>query len=537
MKFSLPTVLLTLFATFIGSAQSDTSRLFQINKIQDFKIEFEEENWPYLLDSLRYNGDELLTGDLLIQGKRLEGVGVRIRDAHSFDPGSERNSLFIKLDHSDPDQHFEGYKSLNLSAGLRDPSMVREVLGYEIARQFMPTPFANYARVSINNRLYGLMVNIEPVGDVYLQRYFNDQTGSLYQSRSDRDRDTPEGCSQSGFASLVRETRQTCLSDDFLLIRGDSYDPLVELTRILNASQSEIENILHVDNVLWYLAFNNITANLSSYLGMQSANYYLYQDAEGRFVPMVADLNLIFGTFKNLGSGSDLSIGQLETLDPMLYASDSGRPLVSSLLSNTFYVKVYRAHCRQILDEIFKSGYYEQRARQLQELIREDFQQDDRSYYSINDFDRSLVATIGSVIKVPGIVDFMEARTDFLKKHEELIYLPPRIDNVVEKRRERFSSEQIQDFQIQATTDEFAQRLVLYYRFDPKAEFSVRPMFDDGEHFDEKANDNIFGVKMEPGKGQDTIEYYIQAENVKMTGYYPDRYMQKRRIVSLTELN
>ncbi|MBK7338408.1 MAG: CotH kinase family protein [Saprospirales bacterium] len=88
---------------------------------------------------------------------------VRIIDSNSFQPGSRRNGLYIQLDYSTPGQQIQGHSSLSLSSSLRDPSMVREVLGLEIARKYMPAPKANYANVWINNERYGLYVNVESV--------------------------------------------------------------------------------------------------------------------------------------------------------------------------------------------------------------------------------------------------------------------------------------------------------------------------------------------------------------------------------------
>jgi len=40
--------------------------------------------------------------------------------------------------------------------------------------------------------------------------------------------------------------------------------------------------VLNVDRTLWMLAFNNTIANLSSYSGQQSQNFYLYKDQYGQ---------------------------------------------------------------------------------------------------------------------------------------------------------------------------------------------------------------------------------------------------------------
>ena len=88
----------------------------------------------------------------------------------------------------------------------------------------------------------------------------------------------------------------------------DGWDDLIELTDILNNKPKEIEKVLNVDRALWMLAFNNVLVNLSSYSGQHSQNYYMYKDSKGHFNPVVWDLNLSFGSFKNTGNGSDLKL-------------------------------------------------------------------------------------------------------------------------------------------------------------------------------------------------------------------------------------
>ena len=52
----------SLLMLFIGSSLSAQGSLFDSEEIPEIKITFEKENWRYLLDSLRYNGEGLLSG-------------------------------------------------------------------------------------------------------------------------------------------------------------------------------------------------------------------------------------------------------------------------------------------------------------------------------------------------------------------------------------------------------------------------------------------------------------------------------------------
>ena len=50
----------------------------------------------------------------------------------------------------------QGINKLKLSNVIQDPSFIREVLSYEIARKYMPASLANFANLYINDTLWGL---------------------------------------------------------------------------------------------------------------------------------------------------------------------------------------------------------------------------------------------------------------------------------------------------------------------------------------------------------------------------------------------
>ena len=172
MKKSL--LFLVIILCFQSIRAQDDS-FFDLSKIQEIKLTFEQEDWQHDLDSLRYNGANLLLGSAEINGERYQNIGVRWKGSRSFKPGSKRNGIHIELDYINRSQKIEGHKIVELSNALRDPSMVREVLSYNIARKYMPAPRANYARVWINDEWYGLFVNVEAIDDVFLTENYGIQ--------------------------------------------------------------------------------------------------------------------------------------------------------------------------------------------------------------------------------------------------------------------------------------------------------------------------------------------------------------------------
>jgi len=514
----------------------DKSNFYDNDRVAELYLTFKNSDWATELDSLRLYGNDLLLASAKIDGKEYKNVGVRYRGTKSFKTGSNRNALHIKLNFIDRGQNHQGYKTVKLSNALRDPSMVREVLGYEIARKYMPAPQANYVKVYVNNKYYGLFVNVESVSDQFLVKNFGSSDNTFFECNPKLDKESSAGCKKNIYSNLEYEKDVDCYFPNYELKSAYGWDDLIKLTRILNESPEKISDVLNVDRALWMLAFNNVLVNLSSYSGDNSQNYYLYKDKDGQFNPIIWDLNLAFGSYKNVGGGSDLDLAGLQKLDPLLHEKNPAKPLISKLMANADYKKIYVSHVRTILNENFRKGQYLERAKELQRLINVPLYEDKNRYYESSDYEKSLTSTVGKRSKIPGISELMEARASFLKKHPELAILPVNVSEVtVESRADMGKT--IDDFKITARVEKFAKKVKIMYRFSADMPYKAMDMLDDGKHNDSKASDDIFGAIIEPDNGQRELQYYIVAENKGTITFSPSTYMFEAYTSSLDDLN
>lgn len=523
---------LLFFLIIFGNVNGQSS-FYQADKIQEIEINFTTDNWKYLLDSLRFNGEELLTGNIKVNGTSFNDVGIRYRDGRSFTPNGKRNGLYIDLGTKD----YQGHHVIDLSSALRDPSLVREVLASEIARTYFNAPAANFAQVKVNGEIYGLFANIEAVEEGFLKDRFGDATGKLVMPKEEPQLIVPEGCKSKVFGSLQYENSSACTENNWEVIQGD-LGIVQELSGNLDGKPEMAAKQLDVDATLWMLAFNNVLVNLNSYTGQYANNYYLYQIPGGKITPILGELNLAFGSYKNDGArSSDLSTPNLLTLSPNLHKSNEERPLISALLADELYHKQYLAHVRTILVEWIMSGKLENRAKALQAMISDTRTNDPGQYYTVIEFNQSLAEVIGKRSRIPGLVDFMDKRSGWLEEQEVYTILPPVISEVGVEGRERFSSTQLDEFRIHASVRDYPKNVYLYYRFNDNEPFTMVEMSNDGEHHDQKANDDVFGVVIKPTDGQDGIQYYLMAENVKAVSYSPSHYNFEQYETNLREVN
>ncbi len=519
-------------------AQETPSNYFDLNHISEIRLKIAEKGWDALLDSLRIYNHGMLVVDATIDGKAYKGVGLKYRGTKSYQTGMKRNPMSIQLNHTDKSVNHEGYTSVKLSSALRDPSMVREVLSYEIARKYMVAPKCNFTRLYINDSYWGLYVNIEPVEEKFLETNFGSHTNLLYKCAPDVGVvKAPASCKQNLYCALVNEPKEECYTPFYDIESSNgTYQPLMELTQLLNKDANNVHKVLDIDRTLWMLAYNNVLVNLSSYTGQNSQNYFLYKDNNGKFVPIIWDLNLSFGSFKNTGKGSDLKLKELQQLDPLLHIQNNNKPLISKLLQIEDYKKVYVAHLRAIVQENFQNNAYEKRAKELQKMIKPHFVADPNKDYSEDDFNKSLTSTIGKVTKIPGIVELMRERTNFLKKSAALVVLPPEVKKVDVMNRKKFETD-INSFMITAMVDKKPKKVKICYRYNSTAPFMETWMADDGAHNDKREGDGLYGVVIKPEGSADMLEYYIVAENPAAISYYPSNYMYTPLKTTLAELN
>jgi hypothetical protein len=335
---------------------------------------------------------------------------------------------------------------------------------------------------------------------------------------------------------LEYEDNIDCYKGNFEINSNSGWSELQELTRLLAKGAKEVEKTLDIDRTLWMLALNNVMVNLSSYSGNHSINYYLYRDGNGKFQPLHWDLNLAFGSYKNTGTGSDLELKGLQTLDPLLHADNPYKPLISQLLKDPLYKKIYLAHIRQINEENFLNGSFEKRAQELQGMIVVPFNDDKNKTYGLDDFTRSLKETVGKKSRIPGLTELMNKRAKYLKTHPELTSLPSAISEIKVMGRGKFENQQLNGFHVTAKADRFPKRMLISYRFNSSESYTTIPMAEDNSAA-MSSGMKAFSVMVEAKTKDAELEYYLTAENAGTVGFSPANYSKEVFKIKLSDLN
>lgn len=134
------------------------------------------------VDSLRTDYRTYVPAYLTFKGREYGPVGLRLKGKNSFEPIDDKPSLRINIDEFVSPAKFFGLDDMTLNNMHSDFSMMHERLGYRIARELMvPASRSNHTLVTLNGEPYGLYANVETVKRHFLEGWFADSTGPLYE--------------------------------------------------------------------------------------------------------------------------------------------------------------------------------------------------------------------------------------------------------------------------------------------------------------------------------------------------------------------
>ena len=495
--------LITFFSIVSTSFSQD---VFDIG-IRNIEIFFSEPNWDDTLDLYYANdlGERLIADSVIIDGEVDQDVGIKYKGNSSYNINNVKNPLNIKLDYIHNGQSVDRYNVLKLSNGFRDPSFVREVLSYEIAREYMPASKATYANVTVNGNLLGLYSCVQSVDDDFTNEHFYERNGPFFKVENTGI--SIPGCFGTlGILEYYSDTN--CYQRAYEMQSANDWTKLSNFLDTLNNYFSEIENVMDIDRTLWMMAFENLTVCLDGPINSIPHNLYLFKDNNGRFSPILWDMNMAFGTFKN-GLPQPVTTQDLQELDVFHGISDNQNRMTTQIFSSDQYKRMYIAHIRTILNEQFVNNAYYTRAMQLQAIINSSVNTDPNGFYSHSEFISNINSSIGSPSSIVGLTELMDPRVTYLQGLLEFTASPPTINNISSN---PISVTPHSSVTISAQVSN-ATEVFLGYRFKFHDAFTKVTMIDNGT--------GLYSATINVDARD--VQYYIYAENNDAGIFYPER--------------
>ena len=503
----------SFFFFLFFSFTSFTQNVFDLG-VRQIEIFFSETYWNDTLHAYYSNNldQRLIADSIIIDGEVDQNVGIKYYGNSSYNINNVKNPIDIQLDYVQNGQSIDRYNRLKLSNGFRDPSFVREILSYEIASDYMPAPKATYANVYINGNLLGLYSCIQSVDDDFTNENFHERRGPLFQLKNTGI--SVPGCSgQLGIFKHYSDTN--CYQKSYCMLSSNDWQKLGNFLDTFNNHFSEVEVVMDIDRALWFMAFENLIVALDGPINSIAENLYLFKDNNGRFSPVLWDMNMSFGSFA-AGLSNPVTNNDLQELAVFHESANINNKLTNKIFLNERYKKMYIAHMRTILNEKFVNSFYLNRASFLQSLILNDFNNDPNSFYNQTQFTDNLNSSVG-LNPVIGLSELMSNRVSYLQSLPEFSANAPIISNinpnptVVLPHTSVYITAQITD----------ANYAYLGYRFKFSDKFTKIQMYDDGNNGDGVAGDGIYGALLDVDARD--IQYYIYAENNDAAIFSPER--------------
>ncbi len=416
--------------------------LFESDAVHAIHLTFASSNW---YEQLRANFEGVadpsyLEATFAWNGITMERVGVRFKGNSSYRtyPG-QKKSFKIKTNEFVKGRRISGIDTLNLHNAFKDPSLVREKIYYEVARQAgLTAPRTNYAALYVNGEYWGLYFLTEDVDGEFLENHIGaKEDGNLYKG-------DPRGTLEwrgSDAAPYRLEYEKDNHEEE------DDWSDLIRFVDMLNRTpatelKESLDAALDVDGAVTLLALDNLLANLDSYIG-SGHNYYLYhRKSDGRFQVIPWDPNEAFGNF-NMG----LSIDGLQRL-PLLWLpvpqpppgvpppppnATVRRPLAQRIWEVTEFRRAYFEKVKSLLEGPADTEVLLSRMTALRELIRPYVETETRGMFTLAQFDRALAENQRTgqpgqpgmpptpAFDIPGLEPFLRMRAASVRQQLEAL--------------------------------------------------------------------------------------------------------------------
>lgn len=165
--------------------QDKASQLFSSDEVFEYKITLSDKS----IESLKKEPKLFTKATFEHKNIKLENVGIRLKGfLGSFRPfdGQNKNGFTVKFNAFKKGQRFKGLNKIQLNNAAQDSTYLRERLGYSLFREAgLPAPRVGHATVLINGEPFGLYVQVEASTENFLNRWFEDSSGDLYEGPTD----------------------------------------------------------------------------------------------------------------------------------------------------------------------------------------------------------------------------------------------------------------------------------------------------------------------------------------------------------------
>jgi hypothetical protein len=422
-------------------------------------------------------------------------IGARFKGNTSYTGGPMggapvRKSINLEFDHITAGEDLMNYSTVNLNNAAGDETVMREPLYFNVMSQYTPCPKGAICQLYANGSLWSVYSLIQQENSELINEWFPSNDGDRWRAPNN-----PNSTASTAFGYLGNTNISTYLSRYELktdnATTNEAFGRLIHAINVLNNTTTDfrntVENVFAVDNWLWFLAAENIFADDDSYWNKGADFGFYYEIESSRIHPVEHD-------------GNESFFAGDQTLSP-LAGMNTTRPLLHKFLNIPELKQRYLAHMRTILTENFNPGIMTSNINAFHALSVNAISADPRKGITMSAYTNDLNA-----LKI-----WLTNRYNFLRAHAELTPSQPNINWVSGPANTVYATSTPAITANVTSSGSGISSVWLYFRDRPYGRFTVRQMFDDGDHSDGAAGDGVFGGVTTNLPAGNKIHFYIEA--------------------------
>ncbi len=392
-----------------SSAPGYETRLFDASKVHTVNIIMDD--WDTFTQSC--TDEEYVQCSVIIDNEAYKNVAIRAKGNTSLSNvqnyGNDRYSLKIEFNHYDNTNTYYGLDKLSLNNIIQDNTYMKDYLTYQMMGYFgVNAPLCSYAQILVNGEEWGLYLAVEGVEESFLSRNYGNDYGELYKPDSmsmgggrgnggEFNMQMPDmqgggmgGMGSSDVSLIYSDDEYSNYSNIFDNAKTDisdtDKDRLIASLKKLNEN-SDIEDIVNVEEVIRYFVVHNFVCNFDSYTGSMIHNYYLYEE-DGQLSMIPWDYNLAFGGFVGGSDATSLVNYPIDT--PVSGGTTESRPMLSWIFENEKYTELYHQYFAEFISQYFDSGYFTEMIDDVKEMISPYVESDPTKFCTYDEFEKGI---------------------------------------------------------------------------------------------------------------------------------------------------
>jgi hypothetical protein len=403
-----------------SDVQPVTGGFYDTTSFRTIFLDFENDDWESELED--FHGTDIdVPAMMTVDGKQYSGVGVHFRGMSSYMmvQRGQKRSLNLSVDYQNDKQRIHGYKTLNLLNSHEDDSMMSTVLYSSIARNYIPTPKANFVRVVINGEYWGVYTNVQQFDKTFLKENFDSTKGARWKVSG-----SPQG--GGGLEYLGDDTEAYRSHYEMKSGTEKDWNALIQFAKVLNQSpidklETQLEPLVDLDGLLNFLALEIALINCDGYW-LRASDYSIVLDEHQKLHFIPHDMNEAFrrpmGPGMAGGPGGWFNWSAIPSvtgieLDPLVATNDRSKPLRSRILSVPNLKRRYLEKVREIANKSLDWSSLGPQLETCRDVIDAAVKADTRKFVSYEAFQMATAS------------DIVEPATRKDQEHRSGPHLPP----------------------------------------------------------------------------------------------------------------